>query len=268
MAIYYYCSNIKPGTKCWEELKNLLNLDLEGKRRKITYISGNINDKSKSKSYRNSTSKNLSELGIDMEDYELIYRVPLSAEELANNVNRKSLNNITSSEMQDHILESDIVYLQSGNPLDQMAYITSNSLIETLKAYKGIIMGQCSGLMTMSKNIIVPPYHEPYDSDAIIQEGLNLAGISCFPHVNYDINQDTCLMSTTSGDYVKVSDLLEISKQYEMLGLSDNTILRCSGEEVYALGDKPYLLQNGAVHETSIEETSLDNIPVKKLVLK
>ena len=81
MAKYYYCSRIMPETRSFGDLKNLLNLDLEGKRRKITYISGSMNRslapkevKALSKSYRNGASKNLVQLGIDMQSFTLLWK--------------------------------------------------------------------------------------------------------------------------------------------------------------------------------------------------
>ena len=156
-----------PNTRSWDDLKKLLNIDLEGKRKKITYISGCIDDKSKSKSYRNGASKNLIELGIDMQDFNLLWK------------------DSDSNEMINQILESDMVYLLGGNPHEQTKYIKKNGLEDILHSYNGIIVGVSCGSMTMSKNVIIPKCGEKYLKEDI-KSGIGLTNISVFPHFDYE----------------------------------------------------------------------------------
>ena len=255
MAIYYYCSRIMPNTKCWEDLKSLLNMDLEGKRRKITYISGCINDKSKSKSYRNGASKNLVELGIDMQEFTLLWKNGV--------VEKKILGDMTTDEMSEQILESDLVYLLGGNPHDQTRYIKGNNLDTILHSYNGIIVGVSSGSMTMSENVIVPPCGEKYPTQDV-RKGIGLTNLSVFPHIDYSLNQET--IETKDGN-IQMEDLLSISNSYDILGLPNESIIRCSNDAIHLIGDLPHLLSGGNVYDTKVTEEQLDDLKVKKLSL-
>ena len=245
MAIYYYCSRIMPGTSCWEGLKNLLNIDLEGKRRKITFISGSINDKSKSKSYRNGASKNLVELGIEMEEFTLLWK------------------DDNQAYMVDQVLEADIVYLLGGNPHNQTRYIKDHGLEDIFGSYNGIIVGVSCGAMTMSKNVIVPPCGETYPS-ADIRPGIGLSDLSIFPHFDYAINQSKV---ETKDGYIEIQELLKISNEYKMLGLPNESIIRCHGGDTHLLGESPYIISEGNVYYANVTEDKLDTEKVKKLTL-
>lgn len=245
MAIYYYCSRIMPDTKSWEDLRNLLNLDLEGKRRKITYITGCVADKSKSKSYRNGASKNLVELGIDMQEFTLLWK------------------NGNPKEIAEQIQESDIVYLLGGNPHEQTSYIKASGLDTVLRSYNGIIIGVSCGSMTMSENVIVPRCGDKYPT-GLIRKGIELTSLNVFPHFDYAINQE--IIDTKDG-YIQISDLLKISNDYEILGLPNESIIRCSDDGIHLMGELPYLLSNENVYDTQATDEKLDNIKVKKLTL-
>lgn len=56
-------------------------------------------------------------------------------------------------------------------------------IIDELKNYKGVMLGFSAGAMLMSKYIIVTPCSEKYP-EFHIEEGLNLDGISIYPHNN------------------------------------------------------------------------------------
>ena len=253
MAKYYYCSRIMRVTRSFGDLKNLLNLDLEGKRRKITYISGSMNRslapkevKALSKSYRNGASKNLVQLGIDMQSFTLLWKSQ------------------KKEELVEEILNSDIVYLLGGNPIEQLAYIKTNGLDEILRSYEGIIVGVSGGAMTMSNYLIVPPCGEKY-KECIIQKGLGLSRLNVMPHTSYTPEQN--LIQTKDGN-IDWNDLLKISKEYELLGLSNEGIIRYTEEGIYILGDIPCLLSDEKIHNLDYKEEKIDHILVKKRIDK
>ena len=245
MAIYYYCSRITPDTKSWEDLKKLLNIDLAGKREKITFISGCINDKSKSKSYRNGASKNLVELGLAMKDFTLLWK------------------NTNPKEMAEQIQDADIVYLLGGNPHEQTSYIKDNCLDDVLRSYNGIVIGVSCGSMTMSKNVITPKCGEKYQTEDI-RTGLQLTNLSVFPHFDYAIGQETV---NVKDGYILISDLLKISNNHDILALPNEAIIRYSNEDIYLMGEIPYLLSGGSINKVHTTEDTLDNIKIKKLTL-
>jgi len=253
MAIYYYFSGITPANKNWQELKETLNDDLKGKRGKITFI-GRIGNKAKSKTYRNGASKKLKELGINMQEGTLLWN-DMDSSEMTKQMLKQRM---TEDEMIETILESDIVYILGGDPIDQINYLKNNKLDGILRSYEGIVIGSSSGLMVMSKKIIIPPHNTGYKTyhESQIVDGLALTNLSIFPHFTYALNQKTL------DDNIEVADLVEISYSHELLALQDESILRCSGDKVNIFGEQPYLLSNGNIKE------KVDEAQVKRLLRK
>ncbi len=83
------------------------------------------------------------------------------------------------------VQESDMVMLMGGNPFKQQELYSSKGLTEVLQNYDGVILGFSSGAMNMSKYIIITPCSSEYP-DFDIREGLNLSGISIYPHNNFE----------------------------------------------------------------------------------
>lgn len=253
MSVYYYCSRIMPETKSWNDLEKVLNVDLEGKKRKITYISGCMREnvapkkiKEESKSYRNGAAKNLTKLGIEFGEFNLFWK------------------NEEYAEMVDQVFQSDVIYLLGGNPVEQMNYIHSNGLRFILKDYPGIVIGVSGGAMTMSSKMIIPACGTTYP-ETEIYNGLKLCDINVLPH--YDINSESNTIAVKDGD-INVDDVLDISRQYDIIGLPNESILRCSDDGIYVLGDNPSILKNGNMEEASVISDKIDDVKVKKLVYK
>lgn len=253
MAVYYYCSRLMPDTKCWADLERTLNLDLEGKRKKITYISGCMNSrlapkkiKEESKSYRNGATKNLTKLGIEFDEFNLFWK------------------NDDYAEMVDQIFQSNLIYLLGGNPVEQMNYIHSNGLRFILKDYPGIVLGVSGGAMTMSSKIIVPACGDVYP-ETKVYSGLNLIDINVFPH--FEVNEDTNSLMVKDGE-IAMDEILSISEKYDMVGLSNGSILRCSSDGIHVLGENPQIITNGNVVDASLVDDQIDDINVKRLVYK
>ena len=252
MAIYYYCSRIVPDTKIWEDLKKILNIDLGENRKKITYISASMDKnllpkevKGETKSRRNGAGKNLKQLGIDIPNSNMLWK------------------DGNPKEMQEQILESDIVYLLGGNPIAQTNYLKAHQLDQVLKQYEGIVIGVSGGSMTMSKNVIVPPCGEKYPKTNI-QSGIGLTELNVFPHLEYKAGIEK--IEIKDGD-IYISDLKEISKKYPLLGLSNQSIIRCTKEGIYLIGDQPNLVVNQNISTVDSMSETIEGVKVKKLVL-
>lgn len=86
-------------------------------------------------------------------------------------------------EAQKAVRDADFVMLMGGNPLKQKAMCEKLGLLEVLKRYDGVMLGFSAGAMLMSKYIIIIPCSEEYP-DFCIEDGLNLDGVSIFPHNN------------------------------------------------------------------------------------
>ena len=73
--------------------------------------------------------------------------------------------------------------LMGGCPFKQKQLCEKLGIIDELKKYDGVMMGFSAGAMLMSKYIIITPCSEEYP-DFRIEPGLDLDGISIYPHNN------------------------------------------------------------------------------------
>lgn len=119
------------------------------------------------------------------------------------------------------IKNASLVMLMGGDPFSQKEMCEKLDIIDALKKYDGVLMGYSAGAMFMSKYIIVTPCSEEYP-DFRIENGLNLDGISIYPHNNTDelVYPDELV----SGDETyKKSDLIKVAKQYGKFYLLQDT---------------------------------------------
>lgn len=111
------------------------------------------------------------------------------------------------------IKNADFILLMGGDPFKQKKLCQTLNIIEDLKNYKGLMLGFSAGAMLMSKYIIITPCSEDYP-DFQIEEGLNLDGISIYPHNN--TNEDIYPDILVSGDEVYAKkDLIKVTNEYE-----------------------------------------------------
>jgi len=110
------------------------------------------------------------------------------------------------------VREASFVMLMGGDPFKQKEMCEKLGLLEELKKYDGLMLGFSAGAMLMSKHIIVTPCSEEYP-EFHIEEGLNLDGISIYPHNN--TNQEEYPNTLVVGDetYQK-EDLLKVANEY------------------------------------------------------
>ena len=78
---------------------------------------------------------------------------------------------------------ASFIILMGGCPFKQKQLCEHLRIMQQLKNYRGIMLGMSAGAMLMSKNIIITPCSEEYP-DFHIEDGLNLDGISIYPHNN------------------------------------------------------------------------------------
>ena len=78
---------------------------------------------------------------------------------------------------------ASFIVLMGGCPFKQKQLCENLGIMQQLKDYNGIMLGMSAGAMLMSKNIIITPCSEEYP-DFHIEDGLNLDGISIYPHNN------------------------------------------------------------------------------------
>ena len=119
---------------------------------------------------------------------------------------------LSPTEAQQMIRNASFIMLMGGDPFEQKEMCEKLGIMELLKKHIGIILGYSAGAMLMSKYIIVTPCSQEYP-DFRIEPGLNLDGISIYPHNNTDKNEYPDEL--VSGDEVyKKSDLITVAQTY------------------------------------------------------
>lgn len=119
---------------------------------------------------------------------------------------------MNSDEAQKAVKEASFIMLMGGDPFKQKEMCEKLGLLDELKKYDGVMLGFSAGAMLMSKHIIITPCSEEYP-DFHIEEGLNLDGISIYPHNN--TNQEEYPNTLVVGDetYQK-EDLIKVANEY------------------------------------------------------
>ena len=144
---------------------------------------------------------------------------------------------MNNDEAQKAVKEASFIMLMGGDPFKQKEMCEKLGLLEELKKYDGLMLGFSAGAMLMSKHIIITPCSEEYP-EFHIEEGLNLDGISIYPHNN--TNQEEYPNTLVVGDetYQK-EDLLKVANEYG---------------EYYLLQD--YLREDGLTDVSIIKSTN------------
>jgi len=119
---------------------------------------------------------------------------------------------LTKEQAREAVKHADMLMLLGGNPFRLKELCVEQDLIKGLREYKGLMVGLSAGAMFMSKYIIVTPCSEEYP-DFQVEEGLNLDGISIYPHNNTE--EEEYPEKVVSGDEIYVrNDLLKVAAEY------------------------------------------------------
>ena len=231
--IRYYCSGFEDTNAFGHGLGGMFKAELENTK-SIVYIPGEPEklDKSKEK-YIPLFTNYFKNVGIEFDKINLI--TP----------------DLSSEDAKNMIKTADFVMLMGGDPFKQKELCESLGILEELKEYRGILLGFSAGAMLMSKYIIITPCSDEYP-DFHIEEGLNLDGISIYPHNNTssEIYPDTLVAGEET--YQK-EDLIQVAKKYGNFYLlqdngSDISIIKsCNGKLEF------YIENNGKIWEVSNE---------------
>lgn len=167
-----------------------------------------------------------------------------------------------SGEAQKAVKEASFIMLMGGDPFKQKEMCEKLGLLEELKKYDGVMLGISAGAMLMSKHIIIAPCSEEYP-EFHIEEGLNLDGISIYPHNN--TNQEEYPNTLVVGDetYQK-EDLIKVANEYGEYyllqdyvredGLTDVSIIKSKNDslEFYIENDgRVWLVKSGKINLTN-----------------
>lgn len=190
----YYCNGFDINNAFGHRLGDMFLNELKD-RKSIVYIPGGADKMQKVREiYVPAFTEHFKNVGIEFETSTII--TP----------------DMSPAEAQKAVSEASFVMLMGGDPFKPKNLCDKLGLLEVLKKYDGVMLGFSAGAMLMPKYIIITPCSEEYP-EFHIEEGLNLDGISIYPHNNTNDQEypDTLVV----GDEIyKKEDLIKVANQY------------------------------------------------------
>lgn len=133
----------------------------------------------------------------------------------------------------DVVRSADVIWLAGGDTPTQYQYLLRYELIDVLREHSGVIIGMSAGSINLTKMAIctLACGHDKQE----IYEGIGCVEFSVELHFN--INK-------------VAKELLELSKQYMIYGLCDESLILCEGKTRIFLGEV-YQIIDGIVKRIS-----------------
>lgn len=132
-------------------------------------------------------------------------------------------------EAQKAVAEADVVWLSGGDTPTQFRYLQKYGLDTVIRQFAGVIIGMSAGSINLAKTAICTLNCGHYQQE--IYEGLGCVNVSVEPHF---------IRSEVS------KELIDLSGQYTIYGLCDDSIIVCSGGTIDFYG-KIYKLSDGNI---------------------
>lgn len=170
---------------------------------------------------------------------------------------------LTINEAKKMIETADFIMLMGGEPFKQKELCNKLEITEELKRYNGVMVGFSSGAMLMSKYIIITPCSEEYPNFHI-EDGLNLDGISIYPHNNTSEEVYPDILLIGDGRYRK-EDLLKVANKYSNFYLLQNNGIDISIIKFSDGNIEFYTENNGKIWEVSDDVNLIAKNTCKKL---
>lgn len=242
--IRYYCSGFDINNAFGHGLGNMFKSELKDTK-SIVYIPGNPEKVEKAKrKHVPLFTEYFKNIGIEFEQTNVI--TP----------------NLTEEQAKEMIRNASFIMLMGGNPFKQKEMCRKLGILSDLKNYNGVILGFSAGAMLMSQYIIITPCSEEYP-DFHVEEGLNLDGLSIYPHNN--TSEEIYPNELVVGEETyKKEDLLKVAKEYGKYyllqdnpredGLFDVSIIKSTN------GNIEYYFENdGKIWEVSSDISLLES---------
>lgn len=138
---------------------------------------------------------------------------------------------MTAEEAQKAVAEADVVWLSGGDTPTQFHYFQKYGLDSVIKQHDGVIIGMSAGSINMAETAICTLSCK--HSKQEIYKGLGCVNISVEPHF---------VRSEVS------NELLELSRDYVIYGLCDNSVIICTKDTAEFVGEI-YKLSNGMIEK-------------------
>ena len=226
MKVYYYASGFDINNAFFSSLKTRLKEDIKDYK-SIVYIPASLNLEKTLNKYMPAFTDHFKKIGIEFESIHLL---------------TSDTDKTIAKEL---IRNASFIMLLGGDPYIQKDLCKKLDIENDLKEYNGVILGMSAGAMYMSKNIIIVPCSSEYNCFHI-EEGLNLGGISIYPHNNF-IGDTFPKEIINDEEITKSEDLIKVAKEYgEFYLLQDNyineeitqvSLIRVSNNNIEILND-------------------------------
>lgn len=226
----YYCSgyDTNPGQAFAHGLGEMLKNELKDTKSIIYIPAGEGKVEKLALKYIPSFEASFKNVGINFDNIEEIEIDKTLDEEKKQKLLLKSRKSrIISPEMdREHAIElinnASMIMITGGDPYLLKSMCEKMGIMDALKNYKGVMMGYSAGAMLMSKHIIITPCSEEYP-DFHIEDGLNLDGISIFPHNNTSSEEYPDVLDI-GGEVYRKEDNIKVAQEYgEYYLLQDQT---------------------------------------------
>ena len=191
--IRYYCSGFDMNDAFGHGLGDMFKKDLSDTK-SIVYIPGSLDHFEKAKTkYVPAFTQHFENVGITFDHIHIL---------------TPDLKNQAAQLCE----QASFILLMGGCPFKQKELCQQLGIMSVLKNYKGLMLGCSAGAMLMSKYIIITPCSDEYP-DFRIEEGLNLDGLSVYPH-NNTANADYPDTLISGDEVYQKADLIKVAGQY------------------------------------------------------
>ena len=192
--IRYYCSGFDVNNAFGHGLGEMFKADLKDTKR-IVYIPGGSEKVEKVKTKQASVfDEYFKNVGIKFERSIVI--TP----------------DMEPREAQKYVADASFIMLMGGNPFSQKEMCEKLGLMAVLQKSGAVMLGFSAGAMLMSKYMIITPCSEEYP-DFRIEKGLNLDGISIYPHNNTNLADYPERLTVDKETWLR-KDLIRVAREY------------------------------------------------------
>jgi len=204
MSVYYYASGFDINNAFFSSLEKRLKEDIKDYK-SIVYIPASKNLEKTLNKYIPAFTNHFKKIGIEFKETHLL------------------THNTSKEKAKELVNNASFIMMLGGDPYIQKELCEYLDIVSELKKYNDVMLGMSAGAMYMSKNIIIVPCSKEYPNFHI-EEGLNLTGISIYPHNNF-IGDIFPKQIINDEEITKSEDLIKVAKEYgEFYLLQDNYI--------------------------------------------
>lgn len=217
--VRYYCSGYDVNDAFGHGLADMLKTELKDTKSIVYIPAGEEKIEKVAKKYIPSFESSFEKNGIHFENTE---DKAIKENELIKERKKRIINPEMTTAHAISILENaSMIMITGGNPYILKEMCEKMGIMDTLKSYDGVMMGYSAGAMLMSEKIIITPCSDEYP-EFHIEDGLNLDGISIFPHNNTSEEEYPEVLDI-GGEIYRREDNIKVAKEYgEYYLLQDN----------------------------------------------